>query len=831
MLSIAQIVAVTKAKVLQQGASETEIKYLITDSRKIVSAQDSLFFAIAGTRLDGHEYISELYAKGVRVFVVSKKVEVEPFEQAHFLQVKDVVEALQKIAAYHRLKFEYPVVGITGSNGKTIVKEWLYQLLHPNFNIVRSPKSFNSQIGVPLSLWQMSNSHNLALIEAGISEPGEMDKLEKIIKPNIGVFTNIGDAHSEGFLNKRHKTKEKLKLFMHSNVLVYCKDHAEVNAAIAEVSALNNGIKTFSWSIHSDADLKVTSVLHAKHSTFISCYYNKRNFDFEIPFSDKASVENALHCAAVMLLLEVDMDAIAERMKKLTRISMRLEMKEGINNCQIVNDSYNSDIGSLKIAVDFLNQQTQQPKHTLILSDILQSGEGEFELYEQVAKLISESKITRFIGVGTALTRQRKLFEKNPEVQTAFYANTEMFLKSFDTSLFQHEIILLKAARKFRFEVISKLLEKKAHETVLEINLNALSHNLKAYQSVLKKGTKVMCMVKAFAYGSGSYEVANVLQFSRVDYLAVAYTDEGIELRRNGITLPMMVMNPEQRSFESMMLHKLEPDLYNHRIFDTFLETLELVQSKSSEPFPVHIELETGMNRLGFNEDEIELLLHKLSTQKQLRVASIFSHLAASENPDEDAFTKQQIERFKKNAGRIVAALPYKPLLHILNSSGISRHTAAQFDMVRLGIGLYGVDENATMQKKLMPVSTLKTTISQIKHLKKGESVGYGRTEKATQDITIATVAIGYADGLSRKLGNGNYAMLVSGKLAPVIGRICMDMAMLNITDIPEAQEGDEVIVFGAALPVQQMAAAAQTIPYEIFTGISQRVKRVYFQE
>jgi alanine racemase len=831
MLSIAQVAAITKAKVLQQGSQEIEINHLVTDSRKVTSANDSLFFAIEGNRLDGHHYISELYLKGVRAFVVSKKVETSDLPQATILQVKDSIEALQKIAGFHRAKFTYPVVGITGSNGKTIVKEWLYQLLHQNFNIVRSPKSFNSQIGVPLSLWQMNETHNLAIIEAGISEPSEMDKLEKIVRPNIGIFTNIGDAHSEGFLNKKHKTKEKLKLFMHSDVLIYCKDHAEVNTAIAEVNALNNRIKTFSWSIHSDADLKVTSVLHANHHTFISCFYNNRNFDFEIPFSDKASIENALHCTALMLLLDVDFAAIADRMKKLTRISMRLEMKEGINNCQIVNDSYNSDFGSLKIAIDFLNQQTQQTKHTLILSDILQSGEGEIELYEQVAKLIAGSKISRFVGVGNALLRQRKLFEKNASLQSSFFPDTASFLKAFDTSSFQNEMILLKGARKFRFEIISKLLEKKAHETVLEINLNALSHNLKAYQSLLKKGTKVMCMVKAFAYGSGSYEVANTLQFNRADYLAVAYTDEGIELRKNGITLPIMVMNPEQRSFEAMLLHKLEPDLYNHRIFDAFTETLELVQSKNSEPFPVHIELETGMNRLGFSEEEIDLLIEKINGQKQMKVASIFSHLAASENPAEDAFTQLQVERFKKMSSKILASLPYKPLLHILNSSGISRHTAAQFDMVRLGIGLYGIDENATMQQKLMPVSALKTTISQIKKLQKGDSVGYGRTDKADAPLTIATVAIGYADGLSRRLSNGNYAMYIHGKPAPIIGRICMDMTMLNISAIPEAQEGDEVIVFGAMPSIQQLAKAAQTIPYEILTGISQRVKRVYFQE
>lgn len=832
MLTISQIIAVAQSKIIQSGNNEQlQINYLVTDSRKISSAKDSIFFAILGERLDGHNYIPELYAKGVRAFVVSKEIEISAYKGAYILLVNDVVNVLQKIAAFNRLKFNYPLIAITGSNGKTIVKEWLYQLLHEQFNIVRSPKSFNSQIGVPLSLWQMSAANNLAIIEAGISEPGEMDKLAKIIKPTIGIFTNIGDAHSEKFLNLKHKVKEKLKLFMHAEVLVYCKDHSEVNTAIAEVKSLHSTFKTFTWSINSDADLKVTSVLHNSYSTFISCFYNKRNFDFEIPFTDKASVENALHCAATMLLLNVDVATISEQMKKLTSISMRLEMREGINNCKIINDSYNSDIGSLKIAIDFLSQQTQQPKHTIILSDILQSGEGEIELYEQVAKLISGSKISRFIGVGAAIKRQRKMFEKNIDLNTVFFASTQEFLKSFDTEIFHNEVVLLKGARKFKFEIISKLLEKKAHETMLEINLNALAHNLKAYQSLLHKNTKIMCMVKAFAYGSGSYEVANTLQFNRADYLAVAYTDEGIELRKNGIALPIMVMNPEQRSFESIMLHRLEPDLYNHRIFDAFVETLELVQTKNSEPFPVHIELETGMNRLGFNEDEIDMLIEKLNTQKLIKVASIFSHLAASENADEDEFTKLQIEKFKVITSKITSALSYKPLLHILNSSGISRHTEAQFDMVRLGIGLYGIDENKDMQQRLVPVSTLKTTISQIKHLKYGDSVGYGRSEKVTQPIVIATVAIGYADGLSRRLSNGNFAMEINGKPAPIIGKICMDMAMLNISEIPEAKEGDEVVVFGQSPTIQTLAKAAQTIPYEILTGISQRVKRVYFQE
>jgi alanine racemase len=829
--SISEIATITKATALQTSNVDYTIAHLLTDSRKLSSATDTLFFAITGNRLDGHHYIEDLYNKGVRAFVVSNKIATEKLKDASFLLVPNTIDALQKIAAHHRAKFEFPVIGITGSNGKTIVKEWLYQLLHEDYNIVRSPKSYNSQIGVPLSVWQMNESNTMAVFEAGISEPGEMDKLEKIIHPNIGIFTNVGDAHNESFLNIKHKTKEKLQLFKHSDVLIYCKDHAHINGAVAEVNSVNNRIKTFTWSSNADAEVKITSIMHANNHTFISCFFKHRVFDFEIPFSDKASVENAIHCAVTMLYLDVEPDVIAARMKLLSPIAMRLEMKDGINNCILINDSYNSDFGSIRIAIDFLGQQNRFAKRTIILSDILQSGEGEIELYERIAKIIQQAGVQKFVGIGAALTRQKRLFELNTTLESHFYTDTETFLKNFDSSTFNNETILLKGARKFRFEIISKLLEKKAHETVLEINLNAIAHNLKAFQSILKPKTKIMCMVKAFAYGSGSYEVANVLQFNRADYLAVAYTDEGIELRRNGIHAPIMVMNPEQRSFEAMIAHKLEPDLYSHRIFDSFMETLNMVHANGGEPFNVHIELETGMHRLGFDNSDIPLLIQKITANNAIKVASIFSHLAASENDHEDSYTKKQIATFEQYSSQILNALAYKPLRHILNSTGITRHTNAQYDMVRLGIGLYGIDDSGVLQKNLQPVSTLKTTISQIKHLQKGDTVGYGRVGKATQNTSIATVAIGYADGLSRKLNNGVGSMLVRGRLASVIGNVCMDMTMLNITDIPDAAEGDEVIVFGENPSILNIAKAAGTIPYEILTGISQRVKRVYFEE
>jgi len=827
---IAEIVKATGGKLLSRSKKETCINELLLDSRKLIHPTQTLFFALSGQKLDGHDYIEELYKKGVRNFVITKEQNTEKLAEANFVLVKDAVVALQKLAGFHRSKFNLPVIAVTGSNGKTIVKEWLYQLLHEDYNIVRNPKSYNSQIGVPLSLWLIDSENTLGIFEAGISEPGEMQKLEKIIKPNIGVFTNIGEAHSEGFLNVKHKTKEKLTLFTKCDVLIYCKDYPDINQSLGEINALRDEpVKVMSWSMSADADLHVSSVMQKDNHSFIHCIYNGRELDFDIPFADKASVENAIHCACVMLYLGKEFAVIRERMKHLTGIKMRLEMRDAINNCSLINDTYNSDIGSLKIAIDFLKQQNQHPKKTVILSDILQSGRGEIELYSEVAALIEESKVNRLIGIGSALHRQKKLFEKNESLQFETYETTEDFLRHMDSSRFTNEVILLKGARKFRFEVIGKFLEKKAHETVLEINLNALTHNLKLYQSLLKPETKIMAMVKAFSYGSGSFEIANQLQFNRVDYLAVAYADEGVELRKNGITLPIMVMNPEQRSFESMIQYNLEPEIYSLSLLEKFSEVLALLRGPEDK-YKIHLELETGMNRLGFVKEEIPALLEKIKANPQLQIASVFSHLAASEDKAYDEFTKEQIKNFEALSKTICDAFDYKILRHILNSNGITRHTKAQFDMVRLGIGLYGIDSSQKIGGQLMNVSTLKTTISQIKHVKKGDTVGYGRVGKVSKDKTIATVGIGYADGLSRKLSDKNGRMLVNGKLVPVIGNVCMDMTMLDITGV-DAHAGDEVIVFGNNPTVEEVAEAAETIPYEILTGISARVKRIYFQE
>jgi len=828
---IAEVVKAVGGKLLSKNKKETSINELLLDSRKLIHPAQTLFFALGGQKLDGHNYIEELYKKGVRNFVVTKDQDTEVYLEANFVVVKDTIAALQKLAGFHRAKFSLPVIGITGSNGKTIVKEWLYQLLHEDYSIVRNPKSYNSQVGVPLSLWLINSENTLGIFEAGISEPDEMQKLEKIIRPTIGILTNVGEAHSEGFLNIKHKTKEKLTLFSKCDVLIYSKDYPDINQSLGEINSFRDEpLKVMSWSMSGEADVQVTSVMQKDNRSFIHCVYQNKELDFDIPFADKASVENAIHCACVMLYLGKDFSVIRERMKHLTGIQMRLEMRDAINNCSLINDTYNSDIGSLKIAIDFLKQQNQHPKKTVILSDILQSGRGEIDLYTEVAALLEESKVNRLIGIGASLNRQKKLFEKNESLQVETYEATDDFLKQLDSSSFYNEVILLKGARKFRFEVIGKFLEKKAHETVLEINLNALTHNLKVYQSLLKPETKIMAMVKAFSYGSGSFEIANVLQFSRVDYLAVAYADEGVELRKNGITLPVMVMNPEQRSFETMIHYNLEPEIYSLSLLDRFSEVLALLRNGDESKYKIHLELETGMNRLGFGKNEIPELIERIKSNHHFQIASVFSHLAASEDKAYDDFTKEQIRNFETMSKTICDEFDYKILRHILNSNGITRHTKSQFDMVRLGIGLYGIDSSLKVEGKLMNVSTLKTTISQIKHVKKGDTVGYGRVGKVSKDKTIATVGIGYADGLSRKLSNKVGRMLVNGKLVPVIGNVCMDMTMLDITGV-NAKEGDEVIVFGENPTVEEVAEAAETIAYEMLTGISARVKRVYFQE
>ncbi len=828
MYNAASINKALKGELLQETGF-SEIGHLLLDSRKLIFPETSLFIPLVSPRRNAHQYIDELYRKGVSNFIISEPVPLEKYPKANFILVKDTLHALHMLVAWHRQQFNIPVIGITGSNGKTIVKEWLFQLLEKDYNIVRSPKSYNSQIGVPLSVWQMQAENQLAIFEAGISQPGEMVNLEKIIRPTIGIFTNIGEAHSEGFLNIRQKINEKLILFMKSDILIYCKDYLALNECVLSFhNQMQEGPKLFSWSRKTDADLRIINTEKLDHHTSIEATYKGETLQVRIPFTDEGSVENAIHCWALMLYLGKEQEVIQQRMDLLSNIAMRLELKQGINNCSVINDSYNLDLGSLTIALDFLQQQQQHQVRTVILSDILQSGKSDATLYEEVADLLRQNGINKLIAIGKNISREKKSFQQIEGLKSQFFNTTDEFIQQFNGDDFQFETILVKGSRVFEFERIGKLLEQKAHQTILEINLTAISQNVKYYQSLLKPNTKLMAMVKAFSYGSGSFEIANLLQFHGVDYLAVAYADEGVELRRSGITMPIMVMNPEPASFDAILHWNLEPEIYSMGILMQFMEE---VNTAGKSNFPVHIKLDTGMHRLGFVQKDIPELIKVLTSGSVLKVQSVFSHLAASEDPAQDAFTQQQGSLFYEMSHELQKALGYAVIRHISNSAAITRHPDLQLDMVRLGIGMYGIDSAKDVQAQLRNVSTLKTTISQLKELESGETVGYGRRWEAQRPSVTATVRIGYADGYVRRFGNSKGKMLIRGKLAPVIGVVAMDMCMLDVTHIPEAAEGDEVIVFGQDLPVEQLAEWAETIPYEILTGISQRVKRVYFQE
>lgn len=804
---------------------DTAIGQLTLDSRKVYAASSSLFFAIKGPRRDGHQFISELYKKGVRNFVISIPVDRSLFPEANFLLVKDTLLALQELAAFHRKNFTIPVIGITGSNGKTIVKEWSYQLLQEDYQVVRSPKSYNSQVGVPLSVWQINQQHTLGIFEAGISQAGEMEKLEKIIQPTIGILTNIGEAHSEGFTGKKQKLTEKLKLFSHAEVLI-CPGDDELVAAVTAGS----GIKKFTWGWKSTNTVQVRSVEKMISSTRIQLKHESGELDITIPFTDDASAENVISCCSVLLYLGISKETIASKVKYLQPVNMRLELKKGINHCSIINDSYSADTSSLEIALNFLSQQSSVHKRTVILSDLLQTATPDRELYLAVLDSLKQHRVNKLIGIGERISKelQQEVVKANEELVVELYPSTSAYLRHFRSSDFKEEVILVKGARVFGFENIIQVLEQKVHQTVLEINLSAIVHNLKQYQQLLKPSTKVMAMVKAFAYGSGGAEIAGILQYHKVDYLGVAYADEGVELRRAGISLPIMVMNPEENSFDSIVENNLEPELYSFELlsaFDTFL------QKEGLQQYPVHLEIETGMNRLGFAVNEIEKVGDMLNASSSFKVQTVFSHLAGSEDAVQDEFTNQQFRDFQNAVKLLERKIGYRFVSHISNSAAILRHPLLQLDMVRLGIGLYGIDSAATGRVELLPVTTLKSTVAQVKYLKAGDSVSYNRKGVITRDSVIATVRIGYADGYPRRLGNGVGRMLINGKLAPVIGTVCMDMTMLDVTGIPGVKEGDDVIVFGRELPVQQLADWAQTIPYEIMTGVSQRVKRVYFEE
>lgn len=780
-----------------------------------------MFVALKTKRNDGHKYIPELYERGVRNFVISElPADTKAFQDANFLLLPNPLKGLQKLAEKHRDKFMVPVIGVTGSNGKTIVKEWLYQLLAPDRIITRSPRSYNSQIGVPLSVWLMNEHTELAIFEAGISEMGEMEALQAIIKPTIGILTNLGGAHQENFFSLPDKCMEKLTLFKDCDVIVYDGDNELISSCVAKSLFTAREI---AWSrVDNERPLFIEAVRKGEHSTTIKYRYLGMPNEYTIPFIDDASIENSLHCLAVALYLMVPPKEIARRMACLEQIAMRLEVKEGKNGCVLINDSYNSDLASLDIALDFMSRRSDDrgKKRTLILSDLLETGQAGKVLYRQVADLVHSRGVEKIIGVGEEIRLAASRFEMGKY----FFHTTEELLESDLLAGLRNEVVLIKGSRAFHFDTITDRLELKVHETILEVDLNALVDNLNYYRSKLKPETKMVCMVKASAYGAGSYEIAKTLQDHRVDYLAVAVADEGSDLRKAGITSPIIIMNPELTAFKTMFDYRLEPEVYSFHLLD---ELIKAAEKEGVTNVLIHLKLDTGMHRLGFAPQDIPKLIERLRKQSAVIPRSVFSHLVGSDGAQFDSFTRRQIETFEAASEQLQAAFPHKILRHICNTAGIDRYPGAQFDMVRLGIGLYGVDPFTN--KMMHNVSTLKTTILQIHDVPKDETVGYSRKGCLDRDSRIAAIPIGYADGLDRHLGNGHAYCLVNGQKAPYVGNICMDVCMIDVTDI-DCKEGDKAIIFGPELPVTVLSDILGTIPYEILTSVSNRVKRVYFQ-
>lgn len=828
MHTIQKIIEITQASPLQLYQPTQEIHHLLLDSRKLYHPTQALFFAIDGEHHNGHNFVQELYQKGVRNFVIDKaSFPKDAFPQANILLVNNTIQALQQIAKYHRSQFEFPVIGITGSNGKTMIKEWLAKLLARNYRIVKSPKSYNSQIGVPLSVWQMHSRHNLAIFEAGISQQGEMEALQQIIQPTLGIFTNLGTAHDEGFEDKEQKLREKWQLFQQCQKVIACYEHLQTH------SDLLQNEKIFSWGKNNNAHIQVldSQSLDNKQLTRVTFLFQQQSHTIDIPFLDEASLENVMHCVAMMLHLELPFAEIQNRVSRLRPISMRMELKRGVHNSYLIDDSYNNDLAGLKIALDFMSTQDAQLQKVVILSDMLQAGMPPELLYQSIADLLTNKQVDQLIAVGEEFLKHQSYFA---HLNTVFTPNTSTLLQHPQLESLSRAVILIKGARRFHFEDLVLHLQQKVHGTVLEINLDALVHNLNYYRSQLAANTKMMVMVKAFAYGSGSAEVAHLLQFHRVDYLAVAYADEGVFLREHGITLPIMVMNPSEDTFDKLLQYELEPELYSFRILKAFIHFLTDRQQTST----VHLKIDTGMRRLGFTLAEVpDLLALLIQTDSQstpplqlIEIASMFSHLAGADDATHQSYSQQQIADFQKAAHQIESAIGYQVIKHILNSPGIVRFPEAHLDMVRLGIGLYGVEANQMEQHQLKSISRLKTTISQIKHLNPGETVGYGRKGIAQQPTKTATIAIGYADGFSRAFSNGVGKVLVNGVKVPVIGNVCMDMSMIDVTGIDVA-EGDEVIIFNDELSITELGQNIGTIPYEILTNISERVKRVFYLE
>ncbi|MBX2841022.1 MAG: bifunctional UDP-N-acetylmuramoyl-tripeptide:D-alanyl-D-alanine ligase/alanine racemase [Flammeovirgaceae bacterium] len=794
-------------------------RYLLIDSRKLISGKDSIFFAIKGLRHDGHLYINELYKKGVKAFVVSDsgtKWE-ESFQEAKFFKSENTVQTLQQLVAFHRSLFKIPVIGITGSNGKTIVKEWLFQFFEKEFKTVKSPKSYNSQVGVPLSVWEMTSFHNLGIFEAGISQTGEMENLEKVIQPTIGLLTNIGTAHDAGFKNKQEKIDEKLKLFENCKTLIYCCDDEQVNQSMAKFSC-----EKYTWSFQNKGYFNFQLIQSDHRHSQLILHKLGKDYQFKLPFSDKASIENLIHCIVVLSYMGYSSEIIQNKINSLVIVPMRLELKKGINNCLVIDDTYNNDLAGLEVALNFMEQQDDKRKRTVILSDF---GDSHEVNYHDLLTLLSNKNIERIVGIGEEISSIEKDFH---EFETSFFKDIEAFIKAFSTLKFESESILVKGARVFSFEKIVRQLSLKLHGTRLEINLEAIVHNLNFYRSLLKPETKIMVMVKALAYGSGEFEIPRLLQYQKVDYLGVAYVDEGVRLRENGIRVPIMVMNPAQESFHQIIKYNLEPEIYNLSLLNQLIQFIDTFENLNF-PAGIHLKIDTGMHRLGFEPKEIEKVISTLKNNTKIKVKGILTHLAGADEDKHNQFSINQLKAFQIIATNIEKELRVSCIKYALNSAGIVKFPEYQMDMVRLGIGLYGVEINQKLQENLKNTGTLKTTISQIKKIKRGETIGYGRQGKAERDIQIATIAIGYADGYDRRFSKGIGKVLINGKTALVIGNVCMDMTMVNITGI-KANEGDEVIIFGQDLPIWELAKNIGTIPYEILTNVNERVKRIYFE-
>lgn len=806
---------------IKRGKDEP-IRHILTDSRLHQAREGIVFFAIKTRRNDGHRYVKDLLERGVRHFVISDEAVAHHLEGANVILVSDTRVALQKLAGAHRARFQGPVLAITGSNGKTVVKEWLFQLLHRHRRVLRSPRSYNSQIGVPLSLWLLRPTHDMAIIEAGISQPGEMPHLAKMIQPQVGIFTNIGQAHQEHFAHIDQKINEKLHLFSGAETVIYCKDQREVHEAL-HARFDHTRTSLLSWSIQGDQSAHFCiHIAPTPEGTLLSGTYAGRKRKVNLAFTDSASVENACHCWLYLLHEGFSDRDIASGFAQLTPIAMRLEQLDGVLGSTVINDAYNSDFTSLEIALGQLGIQRKNSHHTAIVSDLVQTGEPPEQMYRRMADLIRSNGIHTFIGVGPGLCAHQHFFEG---LETKFYSDTDDFLRNFHHRDFAQQNILVKGARRFAFERIAAILSEKTHETILEIDLSRIHENLNYLRSLLHPEVQVMVMVKAFAYGSGAYEVARTLEFYGVEYLAVAYADEGITLREAGIQMPIMVLNPELSTYDAMIRYKLEPQIFSFRTLRKFVDTL--FAADSDWPYPIHLKINTGMNRLGFDLEEVEELGTFLASNEAVRVVSVFSHLAGSESTEFDALTHRQATRFEQAIQALQKQLTYDFKRHLLNSQGVFRHPQYQMDMVRIGLALYGISGNDTFRKHLKPVGRLVTSISQLRRVPPGEGVGYSPKQVLTEETEVAVIPIGYADGLPRALGNGVGHVLIRGHRRPFLGNICMDMAMVDVTGAG-CREGDQVEVFGDRMDVYEMAENLGTIPYEVLTSVSQRVKRVY---